>query len=65
MICGLQNNTLANTLKGHSLVGRLNVEEEKHIHDMTKYHIASRHILLTLQDQKEENKTNIAHIYKQ
>ncbi|XP_050875304.1 uncharacterized protein LOC127078937 [Lathyrus oleraceus] len=43
------NHGLSDRFEGHSLVGRLNADEQQHIIDLTKCHVLPRHILLSLQ----------------
>lgn len=42
----------------------LNEEGLKHMHEMTKYHVALRHVLNLLQDRNKDNQTVSPHIYK-
>nr|XP_027187322.1 uncharacterized protein LOC113785178 [Cicer arietinum] len=65
VICGIHNYESPDTLEGHAFVRCLDEEERKHVHDLTKYNVALRHILLSLQDRNKSNVTKISQIYKQ
>lgn len=45
-------------------MGRLTEEDKKHVDELTKYHVAPRHILSSLRDRDTENVTSIYQIYK-
>lgn len=61
--CGIHNHELAETLSGHSYVGRLSNEEKSLVDDMTKNMVKPRNILLTLKDRNVESLTTIKHVY--
>lgn len=63
--CGIHNHGLPDRLEGHSIVGRLTIEEKQHVFDLTKRDVPPRHILLSLQEKDPENVTRITQIYKQ
>ncbi len=63
--CGLHNHQLAETLLGHSYVGRLSEEEKKLVHEMTRNNVKPRNVLLTVKGRDKENLSTIRHIYNE
>lgn len=57
VVCESHNHPPAEQLEGHSIVGRLNEEQEALLFDMTKYMIRPRNILMAI---KEKNKNNVS-----
>lgn len=62
--CGVSNHELPDILNGHTFVGCLDEEEQKHVHDLTNI-MLHWDILLLLQDWDNNNITQISQIYKQ
>jgi len=56
VICGSHNIEMAETLVGHTYVGKLKLNEHFKVVDMTKSLVRSTNILFTL---KENNKDNV------
>jgi len=63
LICGYHNHDLAEILVGHPYAGRLSVEENAMVEDMTKNSLKPRNILLTMKEKNEKNVTMIKQVY--
>lgn len=61
---GLYNHNLPDRLVGHSFVGRPTKYEDQHVVDLTKHHVPSRQILMSLQEQDPENFSRTKQILK-
>jgi len=55
LICGSHNHDLVEILVGHPYAGRLSVEENAMVEDMTKTSVKPRNILLTMKERNEKN----------
>jgi len=63
VICGSHNHDLAETLVGHSFVGKLRPDEHVLVIDMSKSQVKHSNILLTLKENNEDNDTTIKQLY--
>jgi len=63
LICGSHNHDLAETMVGHPYAGRLSVEENVMVEDMTKTSVKARNILLTMKERNEKNLMTIKQVY--
>ena len=63
VICGLHNHDLAETLVGHPNAGILKPIEHALVVDMTKSLVMLSNILLTLEQNNEDNVTTIKQLY--
>lgn len=61
---GFHNHGLPDRFESHSFVGRLNIDEQQFIVDLTKCHVPPRHIILSFQERYSKNVTQIVQIYK-
>ncbi|XP_045807594.1 uncharacterized protein LOC123901480 [Trifolium pratense] len=62
--CGVHNHGLPDQYEGHPRVGRLTEDEKKHVADLTKLHVAPRHILLSLKEKNSDCVTHVTQLYK-
>jgi len=54
---------MANVLKGHKTVGRLNSNERVHLYEMTESKVSPRQMLTNLRKRNKNTSTTIKHIY--
>ena len=61
--CGRHNHELGEYLEGHSYMGRLNEDEELIVTQMRRANVHPRHILNTIKQRSEDNRSTIRTIY--
>nr|KAJ0196724.1 hypothetical protein LSAT_V11C700344410 [Lactuca sativa] len=61
--CDQHNHEPAQHMEGHPFVRRLSVDENRLVANLTRKHVAPRHILSTLKEQNENNVSVIKTIY--
>lgn len=62
--CGVHNHGLPDQYTGHPRKARLTADENKRVEDLTKRHVAPRHIVLDLKEQNPDSVVTAKQIYR-
>ena len=60
---GKHNHEMADVLKGHKTVGRLNPNERVHLYEMAESNVPLRQMLTNLRKRNKNTSTTIKHVY--
>ncbi|XP_045802253.1 uncharacterized protein LOC123895814 [Trifolium pratense] len=64
VIHGVHNHGLPDQYHGHPRKAHLTADVNKRVEDLTKSHVAPRHIVLDLKDQNPESVVDAKHVYR-